>query len=776
MDLYKALNISDYEYDQIKSRLTREPNEVETYLFSAMWSEHCSYKHSRKYLANLPKAGSIGAEENAGGIQIGDQVVVFKVESHNHPSAIEPFQGAATGIGGIIRDIIAVGARPIALLDSLKFGNIKDPNVKHLLDGVVKGISAYGNSIGVPTVAGEIAFDDSYSSSPLVNVMAVGIAHKNDIKTAQAKPGGIVVLIGSHTGRDGIHGASFASKELSDKSREDRPSVQVGDPFMEKILIEATLEILQLPEIICCQDCGAAGLLSSTSEMSFKGNCGIDLYLEKVHLRENGMLPWEIMLSESQERMVFEVTEDGLDKLLAIAKKYDIPASVIGETTDNGLYNLFWHGENVASLPAETLCEGPKYTLTDEEPEYINEYKNKILSTTIRHAELVSATTLSAKNEPYNDGVLLSASHNLEIPNAVDSTLPRNSRFARKQEELQVRDDISQSIKKIVADPSFASKRWVFRQYDHMVGNRTSIKPGQPGASGIWSIENAGILGLTIDSNGKQVFLDPYNGSINTVWEAFRNLVSCGFEPKGITNCLNYGNPEKDEVAYQLVKSIKGMSKACIDMKIPVVSGNVSLYNESPTRRVYPTPTIGMVGYADKFENLIANSFNKGETIFLIGKQIDDNSNIGGSLYQMSLYNFLGGKIDEADTELELQLKELISKLRDKQVLNACVDVSEGGLFGALFEGLMTNNCGFTGNLINISNNEIALFGEITGRYLISTNHPDDMRSVIEQSKIPYNELGICNNTNHIEFNGYKIDSKELIELYENSLESEMER
>lgn len=719
MELYKSLNISDDEYSQIKSRLGREPNETETYLFSAMWSEHCSYKHSRKYLAGFPKTGSIGADENAGGIKIGNHVIVFKVESHNHPSAVEPFQGASTGIGGIIRDLIAVGARPIALLDSLKFGNLKDPNVKHLLDGVVKGISAYGNSIGVPTVAGEIGFDESYSSSPLVNVMAVGIAHQDDIKTAKAEPNGAVILIGSHTGRDGIHGASFASKELSENSKEDRPSVQVGDPFMGKILIEATLKILQLPEIICCQDCGAAGLLSSTSEMSFKGECGINLYLDKVHLREEGMRPWEIMLSESQERMVFGVKPEGINKVLEIAKKYDIPAATIGETTNSGLYNLFLENKNIASLPAKILCEGPKYTLNVEEPEYIRGYKNKKLN---------------------KQGL-----------------------------------SIEEGIKKLITDPNFASKKWIFTQYDYTVGNRTSIKPGSTGASGIWIMEENGILGLTIDSNGKQVFLDPYEGSQNTVWEAYRNLVSCGFQPKGLTNCLNFGNPEKDEVAYQLISSINGISKACTEANIPVVSGNVSLYNESSTHRVYPTPSIGLVGYTDKFENLIPNKFLPDETLFLIGKQFDNNSNLGGSLYQKVFYNFIGGEIDKIDPDLEINLKDTIFRLKSKNMLKGCVDISEGGLFGALFEGLYAGNVGFEGQLISGTNPEKELFGEITGRYIISTNNPEETEIILKNVNISYKELGKCKNTSNIKFNNYEFDMNELAKLYENSIELEMQ-
>lgn len=717
MDLYKELNITDDEYFEINKRLGRRPNTLETYLFSAMWSEHCGYKHSKLYLEKLPKVGAVGADENAGGVTIGDHVVVFKVESHNHPSAVEPFQGAATGIGGIIRDIIAVGARPIALLDLLKFGKINQPSVKHLLDGVVKGISAYGNSIGVPTVGGETSFDESYTRSPLVNVMAVGIVHKDKITTAKATSGGTVILIGSHTGRDGIHGASFASKELSANSKEDRPSVQIGDPFMGKNVIESTLEILDIPEIICCQDCGAAGLLSSTSEMVLKGDCGLNLFLDRVHLREEEMHPWEIMLSESQERMVFVVEPEAVDKVLKVAQKYDIPASIIGETCDDKLYNLYWQGDKVASLPVSILCNGPKYVLADQIPEYIDEFKNK---------DLVG------------------------------------NKFS-----------IDYAIEKLLAEPGFASKKWIFEQYDHMVGNTTSIKPGTPGSSGIWIPEEGGVLGLTIDSKPKQVFLDPYNGTKNTIWEAFRNLVSNGFTPKGITNCLNYGNPEKTEVSYQFVNSIKGMSDACIEANIPVVSGNVSFYNESPCNRVYPTPAIGMVGYIDNYKNIISNRFESGQEILLIGRQIDQDSKLGGSLYQKVLYDFLGGEVDEINSQLELTLKDCIFELNEKNLIKACVDISDGGLFGALFEGIKSSNCGFKGDLYSFDY-EKELFGEVNGRYLLSTNALSDTKLILEKYNMPFKVIGMCNHSNIIEFNDYKTDLGRLIELYDNSIELEM--
>lgn len=721
-NLYSKLGLTDNEYNEIIKQIGRTPNTVETYLFSAMWSEHCGYSHSRKYLSRFPKVGSLHAEENAGGVQIGDHVVFFKAESHNHPSAVEPFQGAATGIGGIIRDVLALGARPVALLNSLKFGKInegdKSNHTKHLFDGVVKGISAYGNSIGVPTVAGEVGFDTCYTTSPLVNVMAVGFMNVNDIKLSAAPVDSHVVIVGSHTGRDGIHGASFASKELSENSKEDRPSVQVGDPFIKKILIEATLEILKLDDVLACQDCGAAGLLSSTSEMAYKGECGMELYLDKVHLREKDMEPWEIMLSESQERMIFVTTKEGVNKVLELAKKYEIPAHEIGKTIAEQEYRLFWHDEMVANVSPSILNNGILYDLCEDEPEYIKDYANKVCSSNI---------------------------------------------------------NVIEAVEKLVSDPNFASKNWVYTQYDHTVGNRTAVTPSKAGCAGVWLPEEGGVVGLTIDSNGRQVFLDPYNGSKNTIYESYRNLVSSGFKPLGITDCLNYGNPEKDEVGYQLVKSIDGLADGCRELGIPVVSGNVSLYNECEEIRVYPTPTVGMVGYAKSPDDLICAQFNPNETVYLLGKQIDDTSKIGSSLYQMACFDFLGGKIDSVDVSLEKALEKTIFDLRYKKLVKGAVDVSEGGLIGALLEGLFNGNSGFIGNLIKTSNHLIALFGEITGRYLVSTDNEDELEKICVKNDVPFMKLGKTNNENKISFNGYNLDLEKLKNTYETIIAKDLE-
>ena len=722
MELYSILGLTDFEFEEIKRRLGRVPNETETYLFSAMWSEHCGYSHSRKYLSRFPKDGSLHSEENAGGVQVGEQVIFFKAESHNHPSAVEPFQGAATGIGGIIRDVLALGARPIALLNSLKFGKInegdKSNHSKHLFDGVVKGISAYGNSIGVPTVAGEVGFDACYETSPLVNVMAVGVINKKDIKVSAAPVGQHVLIVGSHTGRDGIHGASFASKELSENSKEDRPSVQVGDPFIKKILIEATLEILKLEEVLACQDCGAAGLLSSTSEMAYKGGGGMELYLDKVHLREEGMEPWEIMLSESQERMIFVTTDEGVQKVLDIAKKYEVPAFEIGKTIKEPEYRLFWHGEMVANVSPEILNNGVLYDLCEDEPEYIGEYKNK-------------------KNEQSMS--------------------------------------VDEALNKLVSDPNFASKNWVYTQYDHTVGNRTAVTPGAAGAAGMWLPEEGGVIGLTIDSNGRQVFLDPYNGSKNTVYECYRNLVSSGYKPLGITDCLNYGNPEKDEVGYQLVKSIDGLADACRELSTPVVSGNVSLYNECEETRVYPTPTVGMVGYAKSPEDLLTASFNEDESVYLLGKEMQEGANTGSSLYEMTCFEFLGGGVDTVNPELEKLLTKSIFELKGKNIIKSAVDVSEGGLLGALLEGLFNGNIGFEGNLIHNNTKPLkALFGEITGRYIVSTKDAEGLEIYCKMTNTPYKKLGVCKGTEII-FDGYRFDLQVLKNSYMNSIAKEIE-
>ncbi len=710
--LYKNLGLSDLEYEEIKKRLKREPNELETYLFSAMWSEHCGYKHSKKYISMFPKKNAICAQENSGGIGIGEHVIFFKAESHNHPSAVEPFQGAATGIGGIIRDILTLGARPIALLNSLKFGSLQEGRNKYLLDGVVKGISSYGNSTGIPTIGGETGFEDCFSLSPLVNVLAVGIVKKSDIKKSSAMPGGIVMLLGSYTGKDGIHGASFASKELKKDKKEDKLSVQIADPFTKKVVIEATLEILKSEGIIAAQDCGAAGLLSSTSEMAYKGNCGMELYLDKVHLREHDMKPWEIMLSESQERMVFIVKPNFVQEITNIANKYDIKISEIGKTIEQKEYRIFFNGNMEANIPPEVLNNCITYDLKDSEPNYINEYKRKTYK---------------------------------ELP-------------------LQ-----KQNIIDILKCHDIASKKYIYSQYDYTVGNRTLTKPESTSSSGLWIKEENKFIAFTMDSNPRQCFLNPYEGSVNTVYEAFRNITASGFKPSGITDCLNFASPEDIGVQYQFVKSVEGISKACIELNIPVVSGNVSFYNETPDNKIYPTPVIGMMGISEN--NIFKNSIKENDFVYLIGKDIDEKTYTGGSLYQKLFYNFTGGEIDTVNSELELKLSTFILQMINKNNISGCNDISKGGLFISLFELLHNAKKGFKGDIINIKEGQKALFGEITGRYIITSHRT--LEEEMKKNLIPYRFLGKIQSET-LEFNDFRFNIKELFDIYEKAFESEL--
>lgn len=712
--LRKNLNIPDVEYECIVQKLGRAPNETEVFIFSAMWSEHCGYKHSKKYLELLPRQGGAFSDENAGGIKIGEHYIFFKAESHNHPSAVEPYQGAATGIGGIVRDIMALGARPIALMDSLKFSTLTSKKSKYLFNGVVSGISDYGNSIGVPAVGGEVIFDDSYADSPLVNVFAAGIVHKDNIMLSAAQENCDIVLIGSFTGRDGIHGASFASKELCSESHNDRPSVQIGDPFVKKLLIEAVLEIARVKGVIACQDCGAAGILSSTSEMVYKGNCGVDLHLDKVHLRESGMNPWEILLSESQERMVFAIKPESVSKVAEICKKIGIECSTIGYTSKGNDYRVFMQGVEFANLPVSVLNEPYLYDLQVKEPE----------------CALVA--------------------------------------------DIKQNFDICDAVKKMVSELNTVSKEWVYSQYDYMVGNRSITNPSQ-GVAGMWVYEENCAIGFTFDSLPRQVCLNPYVGAQNSIWLSFRKLVSKGYTPKGLTNCLNYGNPQKPEVAYQFVRSIEGIAQACQSTNVPVVSGNVSFYNESESARVYPTPTIGMIGVAQDLNSIIGNSVKENDTVFLIGKNISENSPVGGSLYQKTLFDFLGGEVDNTDAELEFQLQKTIMDLNSQKTLNSCTAISQGGVFCALFKSLLGNMVGFDGSLIFIKDELKALFAEITGRYLLSTANPAQVIDYLEQNNIQFKILGTCVG-DKINFDSYSFDLKELSEVYFKQLEIEMSK
>lgn len=737
----KMLGLTEFEYKEIVKKIKRVPNELELYLFSAMWSEHCGYKHSKKYLEKLPRENSRFHSENSGGISLGKYIIFFKTESHNHPSAVEPYQGAATGIGGILRDILAMNARPVALLNSLKFGPIETQNPfnnkdyrgqtgqntdidlirrnKHLLNGVTDGISDYGNCTGVPVIGGEVGFNACFSQNPLVNVMAVGICDKNCVKTAAAKPGCAIVLIGSTTGRDGLFGAAFASKELGGNFS-DKLSVQIGDPYTKKRLIEATLEILKSKNVLASQDLGAAGLLSSTSEMAYKGKVAVDINLDKVLLREKNMTSYEIMLSESQERMVFCANKKGVDEIFKICKKYELNASVIGKTKDGDTYNVYHNGVLAASLPVDALTEPLLYVLHPKKPEYMDKIARK--------------------------------------------NLPEINFSAQEIKEL---------IFKMAASPEFSNKKYVYRQYDVTVGARTVQKPHRLGVSPLNIFEEGKVAGFSMDSNEIACYLNPYLGAFNLIFESARNAISSGFEPLGITNCLNFANPEKSDTAYQFTQTIDGMADALNLLKIPVVSGNVSFYNDG----IFPNPTIGMMSVL-KAKKPIYAEFCPGDTVYLIGKQIDEKSSLGASLYQKIFFDFLGGKLDTVDFELEMKLKKTIFELEHSDKITGAIDVSKGGLLGAFLIMAFNSNysadfqgktqIGFKGEF---ENNIHTLFGEITGRYLISTAQPKDVEKYFIKNKIPYKKLGVADGTGVLDLGFVKINAQELSEIYENSLE-----
>lgn len=698
-DMLQKLNISKSDYNYIVRKMEREPNELELWLFSAMFSEHCGYRHSKKYLQKLPRKNAIYFNENAGGVRIGQHAVLFKMESHNHPSAVEPFNGAATGIGGIIRDVLAMNARPIALVDSLKFGKLDTNKTKFIFEGVVEGISNYGNCIGVPTLAGECDFDEAYTDNPLVNVMALGIARYDQVKTAKAYTNRVILLLGSATMKDGIGGASFASKDLDEEEQENKISVQIADPLMEKKLIEATLEILGQNLADSCQDCGAAGILSSTSEMASDGGCGVELYLDKVHTAQKNMLPFEIMLSETQERMMFCVEVQNIQKISEIAQKYEIPYAVIGKTTKDKQYKLFWGEEKIADVSAKLLSDAPFVPVKPKK-----------------------------KN--------------------VDP---------QPCEEIGITEA---NIKKLVSSPSFASKEWIYSQYDYTVGSRTAIRPENKGIGAIWLYEENCFLGIAPESKPLQVNLSPYDGTVNSVFDAAGKLIAAGFEPLGITNCMNFANPNEPETMYEFIQSINGMKKALKSLDIPVVSGNVSFYNKTENYFVYPTPTICMTGVCRDFEKIISNKFKENETIILLGER--PAKNFGGAYYESVFV------VDKTDFRREKDLKNTIFKLNEKKLLKACLRVTKGGVFGALFKGVVAENIGFK-TLCDLSESE--LFSEAQGRYLISVSEPENVLKCLKN--IPHKVLAkTCKDG--MELCGLELEKEELFSLYQNSIRNHM--
>ena len=677
-ELVKKHNLTEEEYKHIEKILGRKPNFTELGIFSVMWSEHCSYKNSRPVLKLFPVEGPgvliKAGEENAGVIDIGDGwAVSFKVESHNHPSAIEPFQGAATGVGGIIRDIFTMGARPIAGLNSLRFGDLSNPRVKHLLKGVVGGIAHYGNCIGIPTVGGEIYFDETYEANPLVNAFCLGIIKHEDIARGCAKgKGNPVFYVGAATGRDGLGGASFASRELTEESHEDRPAVQVGDPFMEKLLLEACLELLKTGYVIGIQDMGAAGLTCSICETASRGGTGIEIELSKVPRRETGMIPYEIMLSESQERMLVIVQNGKEREVKKLFEKWDLHAAEIGYVTDDGMMRVRNNGEIVAEIPARQIAEdSPVYTREEKKPAYL-------------------------------ENVLLLDENSLEEP-----------------------CDYSDVLLKILSDSTIASKKWVYRQYDHMVMTNTVVRPGSDAA--VLRIKPAGkILALTSDCNSTYCYLDPYTGGKIAVAESARNIVCSGAKPLAITDCLNFGNPMKPEIFWQFKYCVKGLADACRFFETPVTGGNVSFYNENPRGAVDPTPVVCMVGLFEDEKHITTSAFkNIGDIIYMIGPS---RVEIGGSQYLKSIRGLKKGKCPELNFEEEKAAQDLCLRAIKNGIINSAHDCSEGGIAVTLAECCITGTGVKTGAEIDLSDvykdsgkpGSSILFGETQSRIIVT--------------------------------------------------------
>ena len=692
----EQLRLTAEEFELICQKLGRTPNFTELCAFSAMWSEHCSYKNSIRWLKTLPREGKKmlvkAGEENAGLMDIGDGLgVVFKIESHNHPSAIEPYQGAATGVGGIHRDIFTMGARPIASLNSLRFGKLSDPQTQHLLAGVVHGIGHYGNCFGVPTVAGEIYFDECYHTNPLVNAMSVGIVKKGKTISATALgKGNPVFFVGSATGKDGIGGASFASANITKESVQDLPAVQVGDPFQEKKLLEACLEVIETGAVVGMQDMGAAGIICSTAEMSAKGEVGMRIDLDKVPTRQQGMKAWELLLSESQERMLMVVEKGKEKKVLDIFEKWDLPCSNIGEVTDDKLLSFYHQGKLEAVIPAEELVLGggaPQYTRDYQEPAYFEKIKS------------------------------------------FDA------------DSIPVAENLRAVAEELIRMPTIASKKWISVQYDSTVG-AANTSTNEPSDAAIVLVKGTSKgIAMTTDCNSRYVLADPYAGAMIAVAEAARNLVCSGAVPLGVTNCLNFGNPYDPEVYYQFVHAVKGMGEACLKFDTPVTGGNVSFYNQHPDGAVYPTPTIGMVGLLEDTREKMTQDFKQpGDLILLVGKSRND---IHSSAY---LYGIHGVEFSPApffDLEEEWQLQTKLLAAIQKRLVESAHDVAEGGLFVTLAESAFHRDLGFQVSCQDHSFRKDAYwFGESQSRVVVSVRK-DKLDEFVKAMKgIPVEKLG----------------------------------
>lgn len=691
--IYKQMGVSDSEYELICGFLGRKPNYTEIGVFSVMWSEHCAYKNSKPLLRRFPTDGPrvlMGPGEGAGIVDIGDnQAVVFKIESHNHPSAVEPYQGAATGVGGIIRDIFSMGSRPIAVLNSLRFGKLESDRVKYLFEHVVSGIAGYGNCIGIPTVGGEVVFDESYDGNPLVNAMCVGLIDHDKIQRGVAKGvGNPVFYVGPPTGRDGIHGATFASEELTEESEARRTAVQVGDPFMEKLVMEACLELIDTGIVLGIQDMGAAGLTCSSAEMASKAGNGLELYLDQVPQREEGMTAYEMMLSESQERMLFVVEPKDEAQALEIFERWGVICAKVGKVTDDGRLKLYHHGEVVGDMPVTALV--------DECPIY-----NK--------------------------------------PSAVPAYYEQNAHVdTLRYDEVQ---DLGAALDQVLASPTVASKAWVYNQYDYMVRTSTAVRPGSDAA--VVTIHGTRkALAMTTDCNGRFVYLDPEVGGRIAVSEAARNIVCSGAEPLAITDNLNFGSPEKPDIFWQMERSVDGMAEACRELGTPVIGGNVSLYNENAQGAIYPTPVVGMVGLVHDTDHITTQGFkSEGDVVFLLG---ETKAELGGSEFQSVIHGLVEGRPPQLNLAVEKKLLDAVLEAIQGGLVRSAHDLSDGGLGVALAESCISGSLGAEVKLTSELRADVLLFSESQSRILLSAapEQADALQQLIEGKGVPVARIG----------------------------------
>ncbi len=726
---WEVHGLLEEEYRRIVNYLRREPNDVELGILGALWSEHCSYKSSRKVLKKFPTEAEWvvqGPGENAGVVKVDDKVwIAFKVESHNHPSFIEPFHGASTGVGGIIRDVLSMGARPVALADSLRFGNLDEDQVSYLLKGVVKGISSYGNSIGVPTVAGETFFESCYRTNPLVNAFCLGIMPAGRVFRARAtKVGQLLFLIGSSTGRDGIHGAVMASGEFGEDDQDKRPNVQIGDPYFGKKLVEAVLEAVERGLIVGMQDLGAAGLAGSASELASKSGMGVVLYLDNVPLREKGMTPYEILLSESQERMLLVADEEKVEELRLLAQKYHLSWGVVGRTTEDGTLKAVYRDQVVAHLPVSLIVEeAPVYDRPIKEPSYLKELRSFDPS----------------KIEPA---------------------------------------DIGEALKKLLRSPNVCSKEWVYSQYDYQVGTNTVIKPGGDASllrlKWVSKPEISSDKGIAIcaEGNGRLVYMDPYEGGKLVVAEACRNVACVGAKPLAITDCLNFGNPERPEIMWQFTKAVEGMAQACRELNVPVVSGNVSLYNETvereEIRNIFPTPVVICVGVLENVEKFTTHVYQQPSELLLIG-DLSNPVRVDGSEYLKVVHGILGGRIPTVDLKKEKALIETLVELSARDMVLSAHDVSTGGLLINVLESLFPTELGVELEVYSEERADFFLFSENPTRVVVSVepSNASQVKELIEEKGLDWMYIGKVVEGGHLSlsYNGELLVKESIEEL-----------